>query len=50
MNLEAESLEEKLDIYWKNTAKERKRTHTGKMYKKCLEEAKKMKKLGVKID
>ena len=30
-------LEEKLDAYWKNTAKERKRTHTEKMYKKYLE-------------
>ena len=32
--VEIKELEEELNIYWKNTEKERERTHTTKMYQK----------------
>ena len=35
-----EELQKQLDAHWKNTAEERERTHTGKLYKKYLEEIK----------
>ena len=33
-----QELQEQLEVHWKNTEKERKRTHSGKMYEKYMEE------------
>ncbi|GAI99412.1 unnamed protein product [marine sediment metagenome] len=33
-----QELQKRLETHWKNTEKERKRTHTGEMYKKYMEE------------
>ena len=33
-----QELQKQLEAHWKNTEKERKRTHTGKMYEKYREE------------
>ena len=35
-----EELQKQLDAHWKNTEKERKKTHTSKIYKKDMEEMK----------
>ncbi len=33
-----QELQKQLEAHWKNTEKERRRTHTGKMYEKYIEE------------
>ena len=33
-----QKLEKQLEAHWKNTEKERERTHTGKMYERFVEE------------
>ena len=33
-----QELQKQLEVHWKNTEKERKRTHSGKMYEKYIEE------------
>lgn len=35
-----QELQKRLETHWKNTEKERKRTHTGEMYKKYMEKDK----------